>query len=915
MNSCQVGLGLAVFKKSSDPQMKFFILCNLQIVVHLDPFGQMREDGLPERITADSQNVRKRVIWPLGLTLVVFLSLFLIVSQIYLRRDLTRRIDDHIAAVDRLYQDHLDQRSTVMQTLIRQVKKNPALQNAMALRNRGALLEGSLPLFRDLLREQNITHFYYHQPDGTNFLRVHKPAFFGDRIERVTMQQARANQDLAAGVELGPLGTLTLRVVVPWFEGNEVIGYIEFGEEVEPLLDRVSSQTNSQMAILVNKNLLEKENWQAGQEMLGRSVRWDNLSDHVITATTAETLREVIHRFAAPAYFSGNELVDIRLQQQAFRGRFLPLTDAGGQRAGLLLVLHNVHGTLNDYQTSMLLVVLFCLMLGGTLFVSAYGILGRTEQVLHRARQSLLDEIAKTRQANTRLNKEIKERHAAEKALQEARDHLEQRVHERTSELDRQKKLLENLIGNIPFYVAWKDLDGTYIDCNIGFARLAGVRKSEIAGKHDNDLQWSTSLCRFLVEVDNEVLEKDQPVVGRELRDETAEGEIFYLCNAVPLRDADGRVFGTVCILQDITERKFRQRLLEKTLVEVRQARDRVLGVMRSVDDALLVIDADDKILLINETAGNLFRLNPGEMIGRDAVSVIPEGPLRDKVTGILRQRQGGQEFDFEIGNSSQVSPTVMQVRTSVLLDPHGRYEGMIFLGRDVTRDRSMDRLKSDFISVAAHELRTPLATILGFAELLVDDKAPTEEDRREFLRLIFEKAESLSRLLDDLLDISRIESGRGIDLINEQISAADLFLPIIRQYQKRVSQRRFSVDLEDPDALLSADPDKIGQVMENLLSNAVKYSEAEQTIEIAGRQVEDGYRLTINDPGIGMTPEQASHAFDKFYRGDNADKAIKGTGIGLTIVKHIVEAHQGRTWLESKLGQGTRVHVILPAA
>jgi signal transduction histidine kinase len=246
------------------------------------------------------------------------------------------------------------------------------------------------------------------------------------------------------------------------------------------------------------------------------------------------------------------------------------------------------------------------------------------------------------------------------------------------------------------------------------------------------------------------------------------------------------------------------------------------------------------------------------------------------------------------------------------VFDPQGRYEGMVFLARDVTRDRSMDRLKSDFISVAAHELRTPLATILGFSELLLDNN-PGKADRLEYTRAIYEKTDTLSRLLDDMLDISRIESGRGLELFVEKIQVDDLIMPVIRQYQKRETNRKFEVDIDDSDQLVLADPDKIAQVLENLLSNAVKYSDPGSLIHIGGKSSVNGYLLSISDEGLGMTPEQIKHAFDKFYRGNNVDKAVKGTGIGLTIVKHIIEEHEGTVSIESRPGKGSRFSFTLP--
>lgn len=226
-----------------------------------------------------------------------------------------------------------------------------------------------------------------------------------------------------------------------------------------------------------------------------------------------------------------------------------------------------------------------------------------------------------------------------------------------------------------------------------------------------------------------------------------------------------------------------------------------------------------------------------------------------------------------------------------------------------------MDRLKSDFISVAAHELRTPLTTILGFSELLLDNNIGSDTDRKEYAQAIYEKADALSRLLDDMLDISRIESGRGLELFIEKVAVETLFTPILKQYQKRVVDRQFTIDLDDPELLVMADPEKIAQVLENLLSNAVKYSEPQSEIGIVGKTTTRGYMLSISDEGIGMTPEQVEHSFDKFYRGDNADKAVKGTGLGLTIVKHIIEEHQGTIQLESRPDKGTRVHFQLPIA
>ncbi len=870
---------------------------------------------MSEEIQNQERKIRRRVLLPLGITLVVFLALFLSVFQVYLQRELSRQLENNISSVLTLYNGILEERSNDMLTVLEVIAKNKALQQAMIARDREKLQDLAAPIYRDLQKHQSFTHFYFHSIDSTNFLRVHKPERFGDKINRLTMVQARSAIQPDSGAELGPLGTFTLRTVFPWFADEKLIGFIELGEEVEPLLELVTAQSKSHMAILIKKNLLSHESWQEGREMLGRSSSWNLLPDYVVTATTDNQLLQVLPNFGARDFLSGDEKVEVKLQRNRYQGGFLALIDASGQQVGATLILQDVDEALENHGFATALVTIFCILLGSALFFSAYTILGRAEHALAETQLKLINEIEKTHEANTQLGLEIGEKRAAEQALQRAHDELEKRVVARTSELDQQRKLMENLVSNIPAYVAWKDLDRKYIGSNNGYARLAGSSEDEIVGKTDADLDWSAMLSLHLSAIDEEVMTENRIVLGREVKDEKCDGGSCYLCNAVPLKNEDGHVFGMVSILQDISEQKEKQQLLEETLLESRKASDRISGVMRSVDDALFVVDANDNILLMNESAGVLLRLNPEDVIGRNVGSAIWLESLRNKVLEALRKREGNVQFDFEVGQKDQGSVLVMQARSSVLIDPHGRYEGMIFLARDVTRDRSMDRMKSVFISVAAHELRTPMATILGFTELLIDGRVESEEDRQDFIRKIYDKADALSRLLDDMLDISRIESGHGLELFIDKVAVETLFMPVLKQYQKRVENRQIEIDLDDPELLLLADPEKIAQVMENLLSNAVKYSQEDSKISIFGKTTVGGYRLSIHDSGIGMTPEQASHAFDKFYRGDNTDKAIKGTGLGLTIVKHIVDEHNGRIKIESRPGKGTRVHVLLPIA
>jgi len=229
-----------------------------------------------------------------------------------------------------------------------------------------------------------------------------------------------------------------------------------------------------------------------------------------------------------------------------------------------------------------------------------------------------------------------------------------------------------------------------------------------------------------------------------------------------------------------------------------------------------------------------------------------------------------------------------------------------------------ISRLKSEFISTAAHELNTPLATIMGFTELLFD-RGPigtvSQEQRTEFLNHIYDSSERLSKLVDDLLDVSRIESGQNLSLNKEVQSIRNLLESVVNRFKLITSHQIFLNISPEVSERLLFDENRIDQVMQNLLSNAIKYSQKNSTITIVAEGNADHCMITVIDRGIGMTDEQRSRIFEKFYRGDSTDTAIKGVGLGMSIVKEIVEDHGGTIRVDSLLGEGSSVRFTIPIA
>lgn len=229
---------------------------------------------------------------------------------------------------------------------------------------------------------------------------------------------------------------------------------------------------------------------------------------------------------------------------------------------------------------------------------------------------------------------------------------------------------------------------------------------------------------------------------------------------------------------------------------------------------------------------------------------------------------------------------------------------------------KKMDLVKSEFISIAAHELRTPVSTIMGYTELLSDQSMIdtfNEQEKRGFLSTIYESSERLDKIVDDILDVSRIESGQRIQLQKKPLSIKTFLEKILNRFSLKSNHNLIlKVSPEVPERL-EFDESRIEQVMENLLSNAIKYSPEQSQIIIVVEA--DNYRcsVTVTDQGIGMSDEQKDRICDKFYRADTSDTAVHGLGLGMSIVKQIVDDHAGKILIDSKLNEGTRVCFTLP--
>ncbi|MEZ4485560.1 MAG: HAMP domain-containing sensor histidine kinase, partial [Syntrophotaleaceae bacterium] len=279
----------------------------------------------------------------------------------------------------------------------------------------------------------------------------------------------------------------------------------------------------------------------------------------------------------------------------------------------------------------------------------------------------------------------------------------------------------------------------------------------------------------------------------------------------------------------------------------------------------------------------------------------ITRGGLSEVVTEIGLTRQSGAE------------KITLQVKSAAVTDHGGVAVGVITLLRDVTRERALDRLKTEFISTAAHELRTPLTAVMGFSELLLSSQRFSLKEQREFLDIIHRKFDLLGKIVDDMVDLARLDSGQMLRIDRVTTDVNQLLESSVLDYRKLFPGHPITYIGPGYPVLLAVDKHKICQAVENLLNNAVSFSAEGAVIEVECKPRDSVVYIEVRDQGVGMTAEQAERAFDKFYRVDASNTAAKGLGLGLSIVRSIVEAHHGEVRLETALGKGTRAVISLP--
>ena len=348
-----------------------------------------------------------------------------------------------------------------------------------------------------------------------------------------------------------------------------------------------------------------------------------------------------------------------------------------------------------------------------------------------------------------------------------------------------------------------------------------------------------------------------------------------------------------------------------------RTRRKQVELVFDVLRDGILVIDTHGEVLHVNQAANCLINIPSDEAVGRSLSEVVVDHQLLSTIlnatTGLPRE---GRLYEQEITVDSE--KVAYEVHLKDVGNSANSQHAVVAVLRDLSREREIARLKSDFVSKASHELRTPLSSISAYVEMLVDGDASDEKTRQDFYTVISTETRRLQRLIDNLLNISRIEAG----LMHIDRKTCDFKLLVDRAIKNMTPQaesKELNIHSQLPSAELSvnADGDMLYQVIVNLLSNSIKYTPNGGRITLTADidNLTRSLHFSVSDTGLGIAPNQMDKVFDKFYRVENYRRVAKGTGLGLNLCQHIIETlHSGTIGLESSLGMGSKFWFTIPS-
>ena len=512
-------------------------------------------------------------------------------------------------------------------------------------------------------------------------------------------------------------------------------------------------------------------------------------------------------------------------------------------------------------------------------------------------------------------------------------------------DLEELERYIEELSSFLPLAVCTINPSGVVLVVNSAFQNLTGYREVEIIGEKVDSLFLNKKDFQNLIE--SKTL-KEKTILTRRMTLSKKEGGKIPVNMAISIRrNKEGNFLGHFIALSDISEfEKLKQGLeekvkertknleeqtqeitqsrvalmniledVEKAKEESEEERDKTLAIFENFPEGLLFLDQKNRISSINPGLRNFFELDPEKVIGEKIAELEKESPLNFLVNILGTTSAGAYKKELELKEN-----LILEISTIPVMRVKGKIGTLVIL-RNITREKTVERLKTEFVSISAHQLRTPLSAVKWTLKMILDgDLGKISEEQHEFLLKTYKSNERMIRLVNDLLNVTRIEEGRFLYNVKSQ-NIIKIAQEVINSCSVLAKRKKIALKFQEPKSKIpkvKIDTEKINIVIQNLIDNAIRYTKNNGKINISVKYLKDQKNIlvSVKDTGIGIPKNQEKRIFKRFFRGVEAIKMeTMGTGLGLFIAKNIVEAHGGKIWFESVENKGTTFYFTIPIA
>lgn len=334
--------------------------------------------------------------------------------------------------------------------------------------------------------------------------------------------------------------------------------------------------------------------------------------------------------------------------------------------------------------------------------------------------------------------------------------------------------------------------------------------------------------------------------------------------------------------------------------------------ILSNMLEGVIAVDTNARVLFLNQAIARLFDIDPNNVSGKHVLEVVRQNQVNSLLQSVLSDQKNRTD---EI-RTFVPEEHVFEAIAAPLIE-EGKTVGALLVLHDVTRVRKLEQVRRDFVANVSHEMRTPLASIKGFAETLRTGALADPKVAVEFLKSIEKHTDNMTALVEDLLDLTAIESGQR-QPIKEKLALSDIVAEVVRGLAPVANKGKIQISIELGAALplIEVDRRHVKQILANLLENAIKFNQEGGWVKIGAEKSGSHVHLTVSDSGPGIPAQDLPRIFERFYRVDNGrSRSMGGTGLGLSIVKHLVEANGGTVRVDSAIGKGSMFSVAFPSA